>query len=257
MLGATTFYHGSLRRYIAAFGLLFDDFTIDREDSGGSVIQQVKIPIRFGPKQMWYYRDTQDPHAGDVSNNGGEINQLPIQAVFPAMAYEVTGISYIENKKGLSTIKNVALGTDNTTLKRTYNTIPVRIAFSLYIVAKNQVDGYMILEQILPFFTPDFTVRVKDETDLGLIHDIPFVLQYPIGTEDNWNGDFNERREINWTLNFTCDGWIYGPVKVDKIITEAQIRMFIDSETSPFNTTNIRPNPTNAMPNTDFGFTES
>jgi hypothetical protein len=216
------------------------------------------VPLSYGPKQQWYYRTTEDPNAGNVSNDATQTTQLPVQAVFPRMCYELTGYTYINEKKGLSTIKHVALGTDNTTLKRTFNPVPIRFALSLYVVSKNVTDGLQIVEQIIPYFTPDFTVRVQDEADLSIIHDVPFILQYPVLHEDNWDGQFTQRREIIWTLNFTADGWMYGPVFNDKIILKSTVNFLDDlTATVPNDSVVVQPNPLNAMPNSNWGITET
>lgn len=253
-----TFYHRTTRLIVSAFGTLFNDISIERKDSTNTTIQTIKVPISYGPKQRWFYRDVQDPNAGNVSNDATQTTQLPVQAVFPRMTYELTGIDYLADKKGMTTLKNVALGTDNTTLKRAWNPVPVRFALSLYIVAKNVTDGLQIVEQIVPYFTPDFTVRIQDESDLSIVHDVPYVLQYPLKLEDNWDGDFKERREIVWELNFIADGRMYGPVETQKIIIQSTVHVLDDiSATAPNDAVVITPNPSNSMPNTNFGFTET
>lgn len=249
MLGQT-FYHATIRTIISAFGTLFNGFEIQRKDNTNTVIQTIKVPIQYLPKQHWFYAQKMNPNAGNVSNDATQKTQMPIQAVFPRMTYELLSLQYINDKKGLTTIKNVAARSGNSTLS-TYNPVPIQFRIILYIVAQNLADAYQILEQIIPFFTPDFTLRVKDEQELGIVHDLPIVLEYPIIPQDNWNTDdvATQRREIIIPLEFSIDGRMYGSVVNQALITEVDVRFYADfDQITPDIVQIITPNPEDVSP---------
>jgi len=117
--------------------------------------------------------------------------------------------------------RNVASGT--TGLKKQYNPVPYNWDFTLYVYVKNAEDGTQILEQILPFFTPEFTVTMNLVSSMGEKRDIPLVLN-SVTSEDTYEGDYASRRSIIWTLSFLMKGWLY-PNIVDnaKVITDVVV----------------------------------
>lgn len=265
MLVTTPFYHASLRTIIASFGALFNNIRVERRDETDTIIQTIKVPFTYGPKEKWYTRLVQDPNAGNTSNDPEQVTQSPVQTVLPRMCYEIVALNYDFRRKGTSVVKDVRTITegptgpldDPTRLMRTFKPIPIQLQFQVYVIAKTLTDSLSILEQILPWFNPDFTITVKSNTDIGLSYDVPIVLRYPIVPQDSYWGDFNERRDITWTLVFTIDTIMYGPAKAEKIINQADIR-FLESEWPnnevPYDNVNVKPYPNNAMPDDPFTF---
>ena len=202
MLGQT-FYHQTIRKYVALFGTLFNDINIEKKDSGGNVLSRQKVPIAYGPKQKFLIRLRQDPSLD---------RQVAIQ--LPRLAFEMTGIAYDPIRKlntiGTLTHKETINGERN--IKKMFNPSPYIFDFSLYAFVENAEDGTQILEQILPFFTPEFNVSVNILTDMGIKLDIPIVLQSAT-SEDSYEGEFSARRTIVWTINFMMKGFIYPDVK--------------------------------------------
>ena len=202
MLGQT-FYHQTIRKYVALFGTLFNDINIEKKDSGGNVLSRQKVPIAYGPKQKFLTRINQDP---DLDQ------QVAIQ--LPRMGFEMTGIAYDPIRKlntvGSLTHKESINGERN--LKKMFNPSPYILDFALYAFVENAEDGTQILEQVLPFFTPEFNVSVNILTDMGIKLDIPIVIQSAT-SEDSYEGGFSARRTIVWTINFMLKGFIYPDVK--------------------------------------------
>ena len=202
MLGQT-FYHQTIRKYVALFGTLFNDINIEKKDSGGNVLSRQKVPIAYGPKQKFLIRLRQDPSLD---------RQVAIQ--LPRLAFEMTGIAYDPVRKlntiGTLTHKESINGERN--IKKMFNPSPYILDFALYAFVENAEDGTQILEQVLPFFTPEFNVSVNILTDMGIKLDIPIVLQSAT-SEDSYEGEFSARRTIVWTINFMLKGFIYPDIK--------------------------------------------
>ena len=210
MLGQT-FYHQTIRKYVALFGTLFNDINIEKKDSGGNVLSRQKVPIAYGPKQKFLIRLREDPSLD---------RQVAIQ--LPRLAFEMSGIAYDPIRKlntiGSLTHKETINGERN--IKKMFNPSPYILDFSLYAFVENAEDGTQILEQILPFFTPEFNVSVNILTDMGIKLDVPIVLQSAT-SEDSYEGEFSARRTIVWTINFMLKGFIYPDVKSGQSIIKS------------------------------------
>jgi len=210
MLGQT-FYHQTIRKYVALFGTLFNDINIEKKNSSGVVVSRQKVPIAYGPKQKFLSRINQDPSL---------TRQVAIQ--LPRLAFEMTGMNYDPVRKlnsvGALTHKETINGNRN--VKKMFNPSPYLFDFSLYAFVENAEDGTQILEQILPFFTPEFNVSVNILTDMGIKLDIPIVIAGAT-SEDSYEGEFSSRRTIIWTMNFTLKGFIYPDIKSSQSIIKS------------------------------------
>ena len=206
----TYFYHQTSRKMVVAFGTLFNTIEVRRTNSSDEVTEVVKIPLSYGPKDKMLTRISGDPSLNPK-----------VALTVPRMGFELTSMTY-DNARKLNTInRNVKRGT--TGLKKQFNGVPYNYEFSLYIFVKNAEDGTQILEQILPFFTPEFTFTMTLISSMDIVHDIPLVLN-SVTSEDTYEGDFATRRSIIWTLSFTMKGWLY-PNIVDnaKVITDVTV----------------------------------
>lgn len=214
----TTFYHEHLRKYVVLFGTLFNDIYINRANSSGQILSSMKVPISYSPKEKMIVRVDQDPNF-----------ERPVAIVLPRMGFEMTSMAYASERK-LSSIKKFGVRQDNNNdenLKYIYNPVPYDIGFSLYIAVKNTEDGTRILEQILPFFTPEWTATVNLIPDLNIKTDIPTILT-SVTSQDIYDGDYTSRRALVWTLEFTMKGYIFGPVKESGVITLANTNFYED-----------------------------
>jgi hypothetical protein len=207
MLVGKTFYHGIIRKTIVAFGSLFSNIQIERQlkDGTDAIAQTVKVPIAYAPKEKWLVRLEQDP-----------LLDKQVYTTLPRISFEITGISYDSNRK-LNRMNQVvcytaASGGTPDSYKRMYSPVPYNIDISLYVLTKTQEDAMQIVEQILPYFTPEFTLSIKAVPDMNVITDIPIILN-SVSAQDDYDGDFQTRRFVTYTLTFQLKVNLFGPVE--------------------------------------------
>ena len=206
-----TYYNQTTRRYVAVFGTLFNDITISRQDNSGTTIQTMKVPVNYGPMQKFLSKLEQDP------------NLRAPAITLPRITFEITGMTY-DGERTLTSLTRhrKASATDNNSYNTQFSPTPYNIEFQLNIMTKYTEDGSKILEQIIPFFKPEFTPTVKLIDDLDMYFDIPVVLN-SVATEDTYEGSYEERRALIWTLNFTMKAYFFGPVVTKKVIKFTEI----------------------------------
>jgi len=242
------FYWGTIRKAIVAFGNLFNNIHIDRKDGSGNVIQTLKVPLSYAPRAKFLARIEALPDA---------VNQQ-YQTLLPRMAFEMSNIQYDGNRKIslLQQTRSIPTGS-TTTLNTQYAPTPYNVDITLYVYTKNQDDGLQIVEQILPFFNPDFNLSLNTIPQLGIKNDLPIILN-SVSYEDDYEGDFSRRRAIIWTLNFTLKLNFYGPVNRQGIIRRTTIDMFNNPElTQKIQTYNAVVDPNSAVPGDSIDVIES
>lgn len=213
------FNHNQLRRYLIAFGSFFTNITLIRTDASGVEQQRMVVPVDYGPKERWLYRLTQDP---DLTEKVG--------ITVPRMSYELTGIGFDASRK-INTLNQLKFPTqEQRHLARLYAGVPYNLTLELSILTKTQADAHQIVEQIIPLFTPDLTFAINTLPELGLVETIPLTLS-SIAHSDNYEGDFEHRRAIIWSLSFGMPVMFYGPKKAQGQITE----VVVDVHNSPIN----------------------
>lgn len=209
-----TYHHSHLRKYVILFGTLFNDIWVNREDASGNVKQSIKVPLSYGPREKFLARvGTPDPLTNEVA------------ITLPMMGFEMTGFTYAAERK-LPTINKfkTVTGSDQDRGRFYYNPVPYDINFSLSVFVKNSIDGTKIIEQILPFFTPEWTttVQLTDNPDITL--DVPLVIN-SISSDDVYEGNFEERRSLIWQVDFTMKAVLFGPVKTNEVIKLANVNL--------------------------------
>lgn len=247
MLG-TTFYHGTIRRYVVLFGTLFNGLYINRPDATHNQIKTIKVPVSYGPKEKVLARLTADPG----------LNRK-VSIVLPRISFEITDIQYDGSRK-LNTIgKRYKKDSENPNkLYTQYNPVPYNIAFSLSVIVKNTDDGTRIVEQILPFFTPEWVATVNLIPDMDISMDIPIVLN-DVKTTDTYEGSFEAARTITWDMSFTVKGYLFGPIHHGGIIKFANSSIFNSlSANAQLSTVTVQPGLlANGSPTTDSTLTIS
>ena len=248
MLGQQ-FYHETIRRVVVSFGTIFNDIHLVRKDNDGNVSQSMKVPLAYGPRQKFLVRLNEDPDLGKQ-----------VAVTLPRIGFEITGLSYDPARKlnRVQQFKKVK-GTTTKSLDSQYMPVPYNIDFGLYILSKQSDDALQIVEQILPYFQPDYTVTMNDMPDMGIKRDIPVVLTN-VGYEDDYQGDFTARRSIIYSLDFTAKFYLYGPVTSSKVIKTVIADQFTDlPDKSPKREQRftVSPNPITADADDDFGFNET
>ena len=208
-----TFYHGTIRKYVILFGTLFNDVFINRTNNTNDIVRTIKVPISYGPKDKTLARINVDP----------SLNR-PVAMVLPRMSFEMINMNYAGDRKLITTNRNVRVDpNDPEILKYQYMPVPYDFTFELNIMVQNADDGTRILEQILPFFTPDWTVTINLIPEMDAKYDIPVILTSVTST-DTYEGDYETRRALIWTLTFTMKGYVFGPVKSSPVIKEAIVK---------------------------------
>jgi hypothetical protein len=211
------YYHGTIRKYIISFGNLFNDIVIARLNTAGERVQSIAVPLAYGPKEKFLVRLRQDPNF-----------EQAVAITLPRMGFEITNMTYAPARKLSSTLKNVTLKSDdNDRLKTQYVPVPYDINILLSIFVSNADDGAQILEQILPYFRPEFTTNIRLIPEMNVVVDTPVVLQ-DISIEDTYEGDFDTRRALIYNLNFSMKAYIYGPVANQGVIKRSVTNFFGD-----------------------------
>lgn len=211
MLNNNIFYHGITRKIIVAFGSVFSNIRIKRKKE--DVEQIIAVPIAYAPKEKWLVRIEQDPNL--------EINA--VYTTLPRLSFEITGMSYDATRK-TNRMNYIACGDGQNNMSKVYAPVPYNIDISLYSLTKTQEDALQIVEQILPYFTPEYTLSIKGVPESNIVLDIPIILQ-SVSMQDDYDGDFNQRRFVTYTMNFTLKTNFYGPVVDGKIITNTLVDM--------------------------------
>lgn len=202
------FYFSLIRKYTILCGTLFNNIHITRNDKDGNQSALLRVPIMYAPKDKMLARVIQDPG----------LDRPSATAPLPLISFELGKMSYDGSRK-LNTVGQVVVKDPENpnVMKQQYNPVPYNIDFKVYIYAKNTEDGTKIIEQILPYFTPDWTTTVELIPEMNISMDVPIILNN-IGYEDTYAGDFTDRRAIIWSLDLTLKGYLYGPVKKSGII---------------------------------------
>lgn len=238
------YYHGAIRKYVIAFGNLFNDIIVQRLDANGDRIQSLAVPIAYGPKEKFLVRLAQDPNLDQ-----------PVAIQLPRMGFEIVGMTYSPTRKLSSTLKNISVTTDDERKRTQYVPVPYDLNVALSIFVKNADDGAQILEQILPYFRPEFTTNIILVPDMDIRVDVPVVLNN-VSIEDTYEGDFQTRRALIYTLDFNVKAYMYGPVSTQGVIKRAITNVFnnVTTDANQVQRITTTPDPTNAQATDDFGF---
>ena len=219
MLG-TTYYHETIRKYVAVFGTLFNDINIQRRNSAGVITEQIKVPIEYSAKDRMLL------HIRKMATTDASV-----QTTLPRMGFVLTGITYYGTRK-LNTLGQVYAANTaacTSTLMKQYNPVPYNFDFELTAAVDNAEDGAQIFEQIVPFFTPEFTVSVSLIPSMNIKPDISIVLN-STATVDSFEGDFTTRREIIWTFGFLMKGYIYPDIKSGSVTKSVIVNLRTPAE---------------------------
>jgi hypothetical protein len=223
MLGNYYFYNRTIRKIIVAFGSKFNEIIVARKSLNQSTqFEHFKVPLVYGSKEKYLTLITSDPN----------LNKS-IATTVPRISFELTGLTYDSSRKQVTTLQNFgARGTTNTSTGVNSQLVPVPYNFdiSMSIYVRNTEDGTQIIEQILPFFTPDYTVTVDLNPTMQQKYDIPIILN-SVTNETDYEGDMMATRLIIWNLQFTMKGYIFPSIKSSEVIRMANTNIFID-ETS-------------------------
>ena len=221
MLG-NYFYHEIIRKTVIAFGTLFNDIHVRHDDQAGNALSEIKVPIAYGPRQKFLARIQQQP----------ELNKAT-QITLPRMSFEITSIQYDSSRKsGITQTFKAPNKDNNDKLTKVFMPVPYNLGFELNILVKLQDDGLQILEQILPFFQPGFTLSIDLVKSIGEKRDVPMILN-SINQQDDYEGDFSTRRALIYTLSFTAKTFMFGHIAKtpEGLIRKVQLDYYSDTNT--------------------------
>ena len=245
------FYNETIRKTIIAFGSLFNDINITRKNAEGTAVQYLKVPLAYGPKQKFIIRLEGDPNLDQK-----------VAITLPRIGFEINGLDYAPERK-LNRImkKRKVQNTEDDKLKSMltqYSPVPYNIGFEMFVMARNSDDGIQIVEQILPFFQPEYTVSIREVPEMDTIRDVPIILNN-VSYEDTYDGDFTTRRAIVYTFSFTAKTYVYGPVNTSKPITKSEVKTYANLQSAaPDRVQKITTSVTTAPDSDDnFGFNET
>ena len=247
MLG-TYYYHEIIRKTIIGFGTLFNDIYIRHKNKQDQTIDETKVGIAYGPMQKFLAKIEQQ----------AELTK-PIAITLPRMSFEMTSIQYDPTRKSGVTQTFKAL--DGNNLKKVFMPVPYNIGFELNILTKLNDDALQIVEQILPYFQPSFNITIDLVDSIGEKRDIPIVLD-SVDFQDDYEGDFSTRRALIYTLRFTAKTYLFGPIAetTDGLIRKVQVDTHMSTDLATAKREmryTVVPDPINAEPDDDFGFSET
>ena len=248
-----SFYHAHIRKAVIAFGTIFNNINIERKNSSGEVVQTLRVPLAYSTKQKFM---TRIERVTDSTTRG------EVALTLPRMGFEINGLNYDPSRKTTIINKNKAVGTgdDVQTVRTAFNSTPYNMNLALYVFAKNQDDGLQCVEQVIPYFNPDFNVTINDLPELGIKRDIKITLD-SVQYDDEYEGAFENRLSIVWTLNFTMRLNFYSNVANQSVIKKAIADIYNDPNLS-LSTLNDRirytasVDPSTATPSDTYTFVE-
>ena len=232
-----------------AFGQLFNNIQIKRKDSSGSTIQSIRVPLAYAPKEKFLTRLDQQP---DLDNREFAIT-------LPRMSFEIASIEYDASRKlnRLQKFKKVKTSAEGKVLDFNYMPVPYNISYTLNVFTATAEGGLQIIEQILPYFQPDYTVTINAIPNLDIKRDVPIILN-SVNYEDSYSGDYTTRRAVIYTLTFTAKTYLFGPAQTQKVVKTVQSDLYSDTDIvdkAREERIIVVPNPTSADADDDFGFT--
>jgi hypothetical protein len=212
---ATPTYNRVIRKLVIGFGNLFDEITLVRYNPDNTEAERFIVPIAYSAKELYVQRLLFDP---DLDKK--------VAMTLPRMSFEMTGMQYDVTRKQNTNTKNFT--NTNSGVAAQYNPVPYNFDFSLYLYVRNTEDGTQLLEHIIPFFTPDYTIKLNLIPDLGVVKEVPVILNN-VSSEIDYEGDRNNpTRMIIWTLNFTVKGFIFGSYTTPKLIRTSITKILDD-----------------------------
>ena len=245
------FYHKRVRTAVSVFGSLFNNLHVLRTNSSNQVISQVKVPLSYAKKRDFLSR---------IEDIGTGESEYKLAIKLPRLSFEITSMTYDATRQ-LPKVNTMSRAIQNSVVsrQRLYSATPYTIGFALNIYAKNQDDALQVVEQILPYFTPQYTVTVKPFTDIPtLLEDVPITLS-SVSMNDDQGTALGSQRTIVYTLAFDMDILLHGPTSTDgqKIIRDVRTNYFLQGADSDqyLHTTKLLPTPNGVSVDSDFGFT--
>lgn len=244
------FYHRSIRKIVTGFGTIFNNIEIIRFDKNGNLRERFRVILSHGNKEKYIRKLKSDPN-----------HTKSIATLLPRLSFTLEDISYDPARKQISS--TMSFYRSGSTISSHYAPVPYNFHFLLSLYARNLEDGLQILEQILPMFTPDYSLSISF-LDNGEFINIPVTLN-DVSQNFSYDGELESPRVLIWDLTFTVKGYIWPIVNANTNIIRTAIvdgydRDVFCKETgdhnSPIMRMIVKPDPEDAEPEDDYGFKE-
>jgi len=250
----THFYHEKIRKCVAIFGRMFNNIYVLRKNSSGEVVSQVKVPLSYAPRRKYLDR---------IRENEDLYDDTKVAIKLPRMSFEITNFSYDISRQLQKTNTFNTVGLTNTSRQKFFSPVPYSINFQLNVYAKSQDDALQVVEQIIPYFNPQYSVTIKPfaEEYPDFKEDIPIIIQ-SLAFQDDFEGTLETRRTIIYQLDFEMKVNFYGPITNSSVIRQVdakllQMNMGLNDSDIGLETIRVTPDPADAigLADSDFGFT--
>lgn len=233
------FYNESIRKIVVGFGSLFNDIELEHTNSGGTK-EYIRVPLSYGPKEKFLRRIEEASSISDSTR---------LMITLPRLGFDITDISYDPSRKRntMNRRRTNLSGSTGGAMSYNYAEVPYNFNFSLYGFTRNMNDALQITEQILPYFTPEFVVTINFN-DINKKVDIPIILNN-VSIEEEFEGDFESRRNITTQYDFTVKSYVYGPIRTTGIILNTELTFFELTDDNNY----LKSGPTGALSRVDVG----
>ena len=226
----TYFYNETIKRCVSVFGTMFNNIQFKKVKADGTVLSSPMVPISYGPKQKFLDRIAEEANLSDRNRSAISL---------PRMAFELTGFEYDVQRQQNKLIRAVKPIMETNGKKGfQYAPAPYNLNFTLSILTKNMNDALQIVEQILPYFQPEYTVTMKMVDDMADHRDVPIILN-SVSFQDDYEGSMEDRRVIEYTLDFTMKTYFFGPIYTGNIIKNVIERTYIGDGNKTFTSSSI------------------
>jgi hypothetical protein len=216
------YYHGTVRKVVVGFASLFNNIHLVRNDASGNERERIRVPIAYGPQQKFIKRL-------DRIGTDFDEQQVRLETYLPRMAFEITSLAYDSSRKLNSVQQTVGYNPlDRGSLKKRWERVPYNMSMTLSAMTKGMEDCLQIVEQVLPYFTPEYVFTIKAIDGMDMDVDIPIILSSVSLSEgdDGSYGDYSQRKVNSASIQFTAKMYLYGPVKEAPLILNTNVNIF-------------------------------
>jgi hypothetical protein len=215
------FYHATVRKVVVGFATLFNNIHVVRRNDSGQEIERIKVPIAYGPQQKFLRRL-------DRIGTSFEEQAVRLEQYLPRMSFEISNLQYDSTRKLNSIQRTVAHSDERSKLRSRWERVPYNMTMSLGVMTKSMDDCLQIVEQILPYFTPEYVFTIRAISGMDEDVDIPIVFSSVslADGDDGSQGDYSSRKVNLASMQFVAKMYLYGPVKTSPIILDADVNVF-------------------------------
>lgn len=223
-------YNNIIRKIVLSFGNLFSQIPLVRYDTNGNEQERFIVSLIYAPKEQYVHRLNDDPELDSK-----------VQVVIPTMSYEMMGLAYDATRKQITNVKNYSQSPAGTLSQ--YNPVPYNFDFDLNLYSRTFDDAHQIVEHILSYFTPDYTIKINYIPSMGIVKEVPVILN-SVDRDVDYEGDRETGpRRIIFTFHFTVKGFIFGKITdvTNKLITHTITNIYEDAGPDALYKFNLNP----------------